>query len=129
MLCNFFFFFKQKTAYEVRISDWSSDVCSSDLSQTGHPARPGAREGLGVPDPARRAAGAAAQPGVLLGGVLVRRPVRDQRIAGVDRRRTDPVLVGLALSLATYATLRIYSAAWELDTTTATAAVTRASAG
>src|SRR3546814_16752891 len=29
-----FFFFKQKTAYEMRISDWSSDVCSSDL--TGH---------------------------------------------------------------------------------------------
>src|SRR3546814_5614205 len=27
----FFFFFKQKTAYEMRISDWSSDVCSSDL--------------------------------------------------------------------------------------------------
>src|SRR3546814_5868014 len=27
-----FFFFKQKTAYEMRISDWSSDVCSSDLS-------------------------------------------------------------------------------------------------
>src|SRR3546814_4798461 len=26
-----FFFFKQKTAYEMRISDWSSDVCSSDL--------------------------------------------------------------------------------------------------
>src|SRR3546814_3436392 len=30
-LC-FFFFFKQKTAYEMRISDWSSDVCSSDLT-------------------------------------------------------------------------------------------------
>src|SRR3546814_2410573 len=30
-LC-FFFFFKQKTAYEMRISDWSSDVCSSDLA-------------------------------------------------------------------------------------------------
>src|SRR3546814_1495683 len=29
----FFFFFKQKTAYEMRISDWSSDVCSSDLGQ------------------------------------------------------------------------------------------------
>src|SRR3546814_3405029 len=29
--CVFFFFFKQKTAYEMRISDWSSDVCSSDL--------------------------------------------------------------------------------------------------
>src|SRR3546814_10406656 len=28
-----FFFFKQKTAYEMRISDWSSDVCSSDLQQ------------------------------------------------------------------------------------------------
>src|SRR3546814_2546880 len=29
--CISFFFFKQKTAYEMRISDWSSDVCSSDL--------------------------------------------------------------------------------------------------
>src|SRR3546814_982371 len=38
------FFFKQKTAYEMRISDWSSDVCSSDLQFTdvdeiGRPAR------------------------------------------------------------------------------------------
>src|SRR3546814_16933836 len=31
VLCWSFFFFKQKTAYEMRISDWSSDVCSSDL--------------------------------------------------------------------------------------------------
>src|SRR3546814_7002481 len=31
MLFCFFLFFKQKTAYEMRISDWSSDVCSSDL--------------------------------------------------------------------------------------------------
>src|SRR3546814_17096797 len=31
LLSVFFFFFKQKTAYEMRISDWSSDVCSSDL--------------------------------------------------------------------------------------------------
>src|SRR3546814_4690953 len=30
---SFIFFFKQKTAYEMRISDWSSDVCSSDLSE------------------------------------------------------------------------------------------------
>src|SRR3546814_9229797 len=30
-----FFFFKQKTAYEMRISDWSSDVCSSDLADAG----------------------------------------------------------------------------------------------
>src|SRR3546814_8098059 len=31
-----FLFFKQKTAYEMRISDWSSDVCSSDLVGVGH---------------------------------------------------------------------------------------------
>src|SRR3546814_9628435 len=37
LCCTFlFFFFKQKTAYEMRISDWSSDVCSSDLP--GHRA-------------------------------------------------------------------------------------------
>src|SRR3546814_2601559 len=37
------FFFKQKTAYEMRISDWSSDVCSSDLQDGDHPVgRPGA---------------------------------------------------------------------------------------
>src|SRR3546814_19012725 len=38
MLCilvEWFFFFKQKTAYEMRISDWSSDVCSSDLLHRG----------------------------------------------------------------------------------------------
>src|SRR3546814_974804 len=34
----FFFFFKQKTAYEMRISDWSSDVCSSDLFLAAHVA-------------------------------------------------------------------------------------------
>src|SRR3546814_10622045 len=35
VLCIFLcvFFFKQKTAYEMRISDWSSDVCSSDLAK------------------------------------------------------------------------------------------------
>src|SRR3546814_8513546 len=34
MSCVCFFFFKQKTAYEMRISDWSSDVCSSDLQNS-----------------------------------------------------------------------------------------------
>src|SRR3546814_5476134 len=33
--CSSCFFFKQRTAYEMRISDWSSDVCSSDLSHQG----------------------------------------------------------------------------------------------
>src|SRR3546814_6999203 len=40
MLCMtlcVFFFFKQKTAYEMRISDWSSDVCSSDLALRRRP--------------------------------------------------------------------------------------------
>src|SRR3546814_6386261 len=35
-LCFFVFFFKQKTAYEMRSSDWSSDVCSSDLYLCTH---------------------------------------------------------------------------------------------
>src|SRR3546814_1016827 len=35
LCCQCFFFFKQKTAYEMRISDWSSDVCSSDLRAAG----------------------------------------------------------------------------------------------
>src|SRR3546814_20318017 len=40
-----FFFFKQETAYELRISDWSSDVCSSDLF---HAARDGLGPGLAL---------------------------------------------------------------------------------
>src|SRR3546814_9524222 len=42
-MCYCFFFFKQKTAYEMRISDWSSDVCSSDLIAN-------ARWGAGIDD-------------------------------------------------------------------------------
>src|SRR3546814_1389501 len=42
--CCYFFFFKQKTAYEMRISDWSSDVCSSDLA-------PGSYGEVGATDP------------------------------------------------------------------------------
>src|SRR3546814_7276920 len=34
VIWSFLFFFKQKTAYEMRISDWSSDVCSSDLARS-----------------------------------------------------------------------------------------------
>src|SRR3546814_5472022 len=39
MLFVYFFFVKQKTAYEMRISDWSSDVCSSDLWFSGRELR------------------------------------------------------------------------------------------
>src|SRR3546814_4863720 len=51
-----FCFCKQKTAYEMRISDWSSDVCSSDLIDKSLPnSRNGAGErGLGVPSIAPR---------------------------------------------------------------------------
>src|SRR3546814_13130669 len=51
----FFFFFKQKTAYEMRISDWSSDVCSSDLSGGAAKAKrqlsPSWRRSTTVPTP------------------------------------------------------------------------------
>src|SRR3546814_16910548 len=63
MLCIFFFFFKQKTAYDMRISDWSSDVCSSDLHhRAGSGCRPAERcrmapaaGALGCAVPERRA--------------------------------------------------------------------------
>src|SRR3546814_3847056 len=54
---SFIFFFKQKTAYEMRISDWSSDVCSSDLACLSHYAvqikwRPTRNDGLpSIKDP------------------------------------------------------------------------------
>src|SRR3546814_10246322 len=56
----FFFFFEQKTAYEMRISDWSSDVCSSDLERdAGDKPGAGQAKGLalviGVDDPVRLA--------------------------------------------------------------------------
>src|SRR3546814_10129741 len=43
-----FFFFKQKTAYELRISDWSSDVCSSDLLHLVALHRFGSNNPLGI---------------------------------------------------------------------------------
>src|SRR3546814_1143939 len=57
-----FFFFKQKTAYEMRISDWSSDVCSSDLQRLGTRPR---GDGIGKHgETVRRAVGEAAQHAV-----------------------------------------------------------------
>src|SRR3546814_3131609 len=48
MLLLLFFFFKQKTAYEMRISDWSSDVCSSELEEDDRQRDAGEAE-YGVP--------------------------------------------------------------------------------
>src|SRR3546814_17871621 len=67
-----FFFFKQKTAYEMRISDWSSDVCSSDLRADGVRRAPPVRRfwakmlgpvGVASPDRKIAHARAAADPG------------------------------------------------------------------
>src|SRR3546814_2657656 len=60
-----FFFFKQKTAYEMRISDWSSDVCSSDLEaleRTAHDQNHAPLEGQQRPLMRSRTQEAAAPP-------------------------------------------------------------------
>src|SRR3546814_7539379 len=51
------FFFKQKTAYEMRISDWSSDVCSSDLAEAGFGGVEVARDRAGFAAIVRNAEG------------------------------------------------------------------------
>src|SRR3546814_1089336 len=56
LVCCFVFFFKQKTAYEMRISDWSSDVCSSDLPLGGSGAQPVRRGDHGPGHPRARGA-------------------------------------------------------------------------
>src|SRR3546814_15745323 len=55
MIVLMFFFFKQKTAYEMRISYWSSDVCSSDLhfTQISPVDKPGFADGCGVDEEIR----------------------------------------------------------------------------
>src|SRR3546814_17183140 len=70
------FFFKQKTAYEMRISDWSSDVCSSDLRRGSSRLEP----------PSRRPR--------LLGARILRLPLRlaAQALRG-DQRRSRTVLL------------------------------------
>src|SRR3546814_2581209 len=71
----YIFFFKQKTAYEMRISDWSSDVCSSDLRlRTRRPAmRTPLRFLLGI-------------PGIVIGGLTVD-PAGAQQVSQDASRR------------------------------------------
>src|SRR3546814_8669647 len=99
-----FFFFKQKTAYEMRISDWSSDVCSSDLLEADEGRLDSVREQVlsdivrrpGQDDPhaaSRRLAGEALD-GVGRGRIQKRHggEVEDQRLVGVGdalEYRTD----------------------------------------
>src|SRR3546814_2648044 len=49
-----FFFFKQKTAYEMRISDWSSDVCSSDLADALNALQTIVLDASALPEPITR---------------------------------------------------------------------------
>src|SRR5213596_1921065 len=78
----FFFFFKQKTAYEIRPCDWSSDVCSSDLRlrrRAGAAARRAAAEALGA---ARRGGDAPLLP--------LRRPDWPAAVPRAGRSRARP---------------------------------------
>src|SRR3546814_10202433 len=59
------FFFKQKTAYEMRISDWSSDVCSSDLIAEGGIAA-GGKIGIADIAPADQGQPAIGDPGLVM---------------------------------------------------------------
>src|SRR3546814_17529635 len=77
-----FFFFKQKTAYEMRISDWSSDVCSSDLSVAQR------QVGAAVVEARKRRTGVEADADVRMRGQEAgpppQQPAMGQRVQGVD---------------------------------------------
>src|SRR3546814_10514540 len=75
---QFVFFFKQKTAYEMRISDWSSDVCSSDLISNGT-----AVLGLG-------AIGALASKPVMEGKAVLFKKFADIDVFDIEVDTTDP---------------------------------------
>src|SRR3546814_7775439 len=92
-----FFFFKQKTAYEMRISDWSSDVCSSDLGRNlSRSVRPGAERVLIA------ALARVAPPPVFLDARHPRR-VRLQQGRAERLRRQGGDTLGQALEAATFA--------------------------
>src|SRR3546814_13896800 len=80
------FFFKQKTAYEVRISDWSSDVCSSDLVRCSNGARPAEADSV-------KAALATAQAGVAGRGRAFLRPSGTEPVVRVTVEADDDALV------------------------------------
>src|SRR3546814_10047010 len=89
-MCVLFFFFKQKTAYEMRISDWSSDVCSSDLDTSVavflvDAARQHQHRGLGgaVVTPAFKGAGGGTGADVHDHAVPLRLHDRDRRAQAV----------------------------------------------
>src|SRR3546814_4837741 len=80
MLSEIFFFFKQKKAYEIRISDWSSDVCSSDLKNR-RPAARRRKESARRSRPHRRHPGRRHRSQVADGRLAQRRRVEGRRVA------------------------------------------------
>src|SRR3546814_4908756 len=101
-----FFFFKQKTAYEMRISDWSSDVCSSDLSpaqRTGSPLVPAARhQGRGAPCGESFWHWALGADG---GHGHAQPPFRSSRLIGAERQPTSDCRQSLQQSRKNHATI------------------------
>src|SRR3546814_7962416 len=86
VVCVGFFFFKQKTAYEMRISDWSSDVCSSDLAAKDRQLSRGHRRAEGGARELRRRPPAVAdRPARNL-----QPDAREPRRSGDARRHTRP---------------------------------------
>src|SRR3546814_14498575 len=90
----FFFFFKQKTAYEMRISDWSSDVCSSDLvlrliDERRYLRRVARDEQESLPA-LREAADDAAIVRVFVDAVAIAAEQRDDLIEEFSAARPDP---------------------------------------
>src|SRR3546814_7129845 len=85
-----FFFFKQKTAYEMRISDWSSDVCSSDLKKDGA-STSSARTERGEYNIRKSAAGKGrTAPGHQAGETLISAPNRRAASCPSPRRSRRP---------------------------------------
>src|SRR3546814_14666106 len=80
----FCFCFKQKTAYEMRISDWSSDVCSSDLLRVRRDVRSGTEAELVVEN---IDIGAVGRPDDILGELVGRRPEIIEARHPAQRRR------------------------------------------
>src|SRR3546814_19340490 len=111
-MCCVFFFFKQKTAYELRISDWSSDVCSSDLLDFAVPAR--RDDGLGAAcfEPFAQGLAVIALVGDEFGGRRHRRAALLSNLAimhvagGQSQDARAPMLVSDGTALGVAASLR-----------------------
>src|SRR3546814_11307329 len=96
----FFCFFKQKTAYEMRISDWSSDVCSSDLLvQRGDEAAQ-CHQRRAQPDPAHEGLDVQAYRPVALGAVRIVAGAQRFDKRDVDVTEQSEVDAGLGHTLA-----------------------------